>query len=555
MDYQARNVGQDFSRKANNTPGSRFQNPAASSTVVPPARELSAPAAWKSQLQEIEKRLAAQPGSVALLFLRGRILEQMGRNLEARNTYMKVLGLEPSHLGALNSLGNLLFAAGNNLAALRLYARAVARHPDDLMSRMNLATILMQSGELEKARGHCEHAVKIDPNCQTAHARLAVLFAALGNAERAAWHRRAAYQGRCVFPVAHRGEQPLITLLQLVSFPGGNSPITRFLSDRVFQIYIAAAEFFDSATTLPPHQLVVNAIGDADLAARALAGAQSLLAHTTAPVLNPPAAVLETGRCAIARRLAGIPGVISPNAVTLPRGLLAAPDARSTLTRHGFEFPLLVRSPGFHGGQHFLRVESFAGLRAALEKLPGPDLTVIQYLDASGSGGKTRKYRVMMIGGQLYPLHAAISSHWKVHYFSAEMAQNPEHRAEEAEFLENMAGVLGPRALAALEAIRKILGLDYAGIDFGLNQEGEILVFEANATMVVIPPEKDRLWDYRRPAVERICTAVGQMLMDRAGVGPVPAALGRQLVSRHFQELLGRPLYLRSSTVVDHLKT
>jgi hypothetical protein len=153
-----------------------------------------------------------------------------------------------------------------------------------------------------------------------------------------------------------------------------------------------------------------------------------------------------------------------------------------------------------------------------LASLPGRDLTVIEYLDARGRDGKSRKYRVMMIDGQLYPLHAAISSHWKIHYFSAEMANFPEHRTEDAEFLENMAGVLGPRAMTALETIQAKLGLDYGGIDFGLNQQGDVLVFEANATMAVIPPAEDKRWDYRRPAVARICSAVNKMLMKRASM-------------------------------------
>ena len=42
----------------------------------------------------------------------------------------------------------------------------------------------------------------------------------------------------------------------------------------------------------------------------------------------------------------------------------------------------------------------------------GLDVIVMQYLDARGPDGKTRKYRVMMIDGEIYPLHVAISSHW-----------------------------------------------------------------------------------------------------------------------------------------------
>jgi hypothetical protein len=123
-----------------------------------------------------------------------------------------------------------------------------------------------------------------------------------------------------------------------------------------------------------------------------------------------------------------------------------------------------------------------------------------------------RKYRVMMIDGQLYPLHLAISSHWKIHYFTAEMTEQADHRAEDARFLEDMPAVLGPRAMHALSRIQATLGLDYAGIDFGLTENGDLLLFEANAAMVVNPPEPDPRSAYRRPGVERIFAAVRRML-------------------------------------------
>jgi glutathione synthase/RimK-type ligase-like ATP-grasp enzyme len=190
------------------------------------------------------------------------------------------------------------------------------------------------------------------------------------------------------------------------------------------------------------------------------------------------------------------------------------------VARLGFIFPLLVRTPGYHTGRHFLRVESPEALAAAVKELPGSELTVIEFLNARGADGKARKYRVMMIDGQLYPLHVAISSHWKIHYFTAEMAEQAANRAEDAEFLANMPSVLGPRVMEALARIQATLGLDYAGIDFGLSATGDLLLFEANATMVVNPPETDDRWAYRRPAVERILAAVRRMLTAHTTVIP-----------------------------------
>jgi glutathione synthase/RimK-type ligase-like ATP-grasp enzyme len=79
-----------------------------------------------------------------------------------------------------------------------------------------------------------------------------------------------------------------------------------------------------------------------------------------------------------------------------------------------------------------------------------------------------------------------------------------------------MADVLGSKAVTALEKIAIELGLDYGGIDFGLSPAGEVLLFEANATMVVNPPDPHERWAYRRAAVTKILDAVRTMILSRA---------------------------------------
>jgi tetratricopeptide (TPR) repeat protein len=372
--------------------------------------------------------------------------------------------------------------------------------------------VLYQNGEYEAAREHYETALRLAPDYPEAHQGMSYVLAELGDAERAILHRRKGFEHRSVQPLPYRGEGAPVSVLLLISAAGGNIPTRSFLDDRVFQTTVVVPEFYDFSQPLPRHQLIFNAIGDADLNAEALKAAQSLAALSGAPLLNAPAAVLATGRSDNAQRLRRLAGVIAPETVTLSREVLSSPDAETTLARHGLKFPLLLRTPGFHTGRHFVRVERMGALADAVASLPGSELTAIQYLDSRGPDGKVRKYRVMMIDGRLYPLHVAISSHWKIHYFTAEMAERADHRAEDAEFLENMAGVLGERAMEGLARIQSTLGLDYAGIDFGLSAAGDVLLFEANATMVVNPPESDEQWAYRRPAVERIFAAVRRML-------------------------------------------
>jgi glutamate/tyrosine decarboxylase-like PLP-dependent enzyme/Tfp pilus assembly protein PilF len=470
--------------------------------------------AREAALDDLDGRIAEDPASVGLRFERAGLLAEMGRALEARNAYIDVLTRDPAHRLALNNLGTLLYGTGYRSAARTAYAEAVARHPGDPMGHVNLGNILYEVGEFPAAREHFETALRADPGHSEAHQGLAYVLAEMGDADGAARHRRLGFQDRPVVTLPYRGEGPPVSLLLLVSSVGGNIPTRHLLDDRVFQTHVVVPEFYDPQVPLPPHQVVFNAIGDADLAAAALGAAQSVVALTMAPVINLPSAVLATGRADHAR-LGRLPGVVMPLTVTLPRDILTSPDGPAAVARHGFRFPLLVRTPGFHTGRHFLRVESAGALAGAVEQLPGREITVIEFLDARGADGKVRKYRAMMIDGQIYPLHVAISSQWKIHYFTAEMAERADHRAEDAEFLENMPGVLGPRATGALAQIQATLGLDYAGIDFGLSAGGDLLLFEANATMVVNPPEADERWAYRRPAVERIFAAVRKMLTGR----------------------------------------
>jgi glutathione synthase/RimK-type ligase-like ATP-grasp enzyme len=69
-----------------------------------------------------------------------------------------------------------------------------------------------------------------------------------------------------------------------------------------------------------------------------------------------------------------------------------------------------------------------------------------------------------------------------------------------------------------LMRIRDALGLDYAGIDFGLGPDGELLLFEANATMVIASPDSDERWAYRRSAISTILDAVVAMIRQKSAV-------------------------------------
>ena len=475
--------------------------------------------AQEARLHELDARLARSPAvdeAINLEIERAVLLGALNRHQDAQQAFVAILRKAPTHFSALNEFGTLLTKMGAIEAACRVYAEAILHHPDNPLARVNLANLLLRATRYSEAREHYERALQADPDHAEAHQGLGAVLADLGDRDGAREHFRRGFRGHAVSTLPYRGDKPPIPLLQLVSSGGGNIPSALFLDDTSFLTSVVVADFYDSSTPLPPHRLIFNAIGDADLCAPALEAATRIIAGAQVPVINDPRAVMRSGRSGNAERLCDIEGVRTARTNAIAREELAGTIGPRLLAELGFAFPLLLRSPGYHTGRNFVLVESAAGLSAAVAELPGEELLAIEYLDARGSDGSARKFRVMMIDGRLYPLHLAISQNWKVHYFTSDMADQPGHRAEEAKFLEDMPAVLGPKAMRALKAIQAALGLDYAGIDFGLSPEGDLLLFEANATMVIAKPNDDARWAYRRGAIDAAVEATVAMLKRKA---------------------------------------
>jgi hypothetical protein len=448
------------------------------------------------------------PNAAQAALIHARELTRIGDDAAARLAYLDVLRSHPGNLEALIELGNLALAGGFRSAAKTAYAEAIKHHPANPVARVNLANLLRGDGESAAAKMHYEAALAIAPDMHEAHQGMAWALKEIDR-DAAERHLQLGFMGRALVTRPYRGAQVGIPLLLLVCARGGNIPTDLWINERLFTIHALYPEFYDPQVAPPHHALVVNAIGDADLCATALSRCKDVLAQSRMPVINRPLRVLATGRAAIARRLGAIPGVIAPKVDSLP--------ATAILESDNLQFPLLLRRPGFHTGEHFVFVADRDELPKAIGSLSGAeDLLLISYLDARDANGMSRKYRVMFVDGVLYPLHLAISHHWKVHYFSSAMSRNPSFREEERRFLEDMPSALGARAMQALQQICATLELEYAGIDFAVAADGSILLFEANATMVVFPPSQDAMWDYRRRAVDDVLEAAGKMLLKYA---------------------------------------
>lgn len=444
-----------------------------------------------------------------MLVERAQLLDDLALRDDAIRAYAAALSRDPSHFAAMMRFGALLVTSGQAGAARTVFCEAVRRHPTSALAHACLANLLVDAGETDVARATYERAIELDPAQYEAHRGLAILAERAGDyaVAETAWRR--GFPDGSIVVAPYRGATAPVRVLFVTSAVGGNVPMQHILDDRIFEVATLIAESWTPGMQLPPHDVVFNAIGDGDRCARPLAFAERAVSDVASRIVNPPARIRTTTRVENARRLHVLDAdVVVPHVTAFSRDALNA----AALEADGFSWPLLLRSPGFHTGEHFVRVERRDDLPGAVEALPGSTLLAMTYVDTRGADGGFRKYRVMTIGGALYPLHLAVAPDWKVHYFTAPMAEREDWRAQEARFLDDMEAALGSRAVTALTQVAGTIGLDYGGIDFAFDAQGRVVVFEANATMAILPPNGDPLWNYRRPAARQAIEATQRLL-------------------------------------------
>ena len=413
---------------------------------------------------------------------------------------------------ALHAQGLEALSTGERMKAKRFLTQALLANPGDALSHSHLAYTMLLENECEMAHILYSKAVELDPNLAIAYHGLAEVHEKMGDAAGAESFRMRGLRLRPVTTLRYTGSSKPIDVLLLGAQGSSNIDTKRFFNPEIFRVHALAVEYFPVGHVLPHFDVCFNAIGEADRAHGSLLRARELLEHSTARILNHPDIVLRTGRVAMSNLLKGINGVRTPNIICLSRHELASGELATTLETHGILYPFLLRTPGQHTGMHFVQITQPSDITVALQNLPGNEFFAIEFLDARGSDGLIRKYRVMAIAGELYPIHLAIASQWKVHYFSGKTDQLAVHREEEALFLESMPTVLGPLTMARLKGIVRLFGLDYGGIDFSIATDGSLLVYEANATMGFAEPSQNPKAEYRRPAIQRAQQAVEKML-------------------------------------------
>ncbi|HTJ92090.1 MAG TPA: hypothetical protein VL424_03145 [Pararobbsia sp.] len=439
------------------------------------------------------------------------------------NARQAVVALEMlSHASPLNAKLQSALAAAYEVAGepqkaarARVIAQALTERNAPLLCDM--ATAYLNHAQIAQAEHWYRISLAIDPELAVAHQNLASVLRQQGKPDEADEHLKRAYSRQAVFVEPGREGAPRVLMLCAGSV--GNIPIKHLMPDgrytqiRYFVEYAKESEL----ASVPKHDAVLNVIGDPDASASEHTHLDTLLASTRRRVLNAPAHVARTRRDRLARLLADIEGAVVPATRRIER--TAGQSLADAIEPQALPYPVIVRPAASHGGQGMLLANTRTELEtheAETHALASASVVyATAYHDYRSADGHFRKYRVIFVDREPYPYHLAISPQWLVHYFSADMLKAPEKLDEERRFLEDPQAVLGARAMRILREIGQRLALDYAGIDFSMLPGGDLLVFEANATMLVHPEAPTSPLAHKNGYVQAIVDAFGAMV-DRS---------------------------------------
>ena len=116
----------------------------------------------------------------------------------------------------------------------------------------------------------------------------------------------------------------------------------------------------------------------------------------------------------------------------------------------------------------------------------------------------------------------AVSQHWMIHYLNADMRDNADRRAEEAQWMADFDSGFAVGHREALRAIAQLSGLEYLPFDCGETPDGKLLVFETGTNMIVHSMDPSDLFPYKQPQMDKVFGAFRDMLQNAArGAGPL----------------------------------
>lgn len=349
-----------------------------------------------------------------------------------------------------------------------------------------------------------------------------------------AWQDRALGAHRAFSTHHKESGQTKVLVCATPRHMGGNTPIEFLLSGSDMEI-ITYYPDFENDTALPDHDVAFCAIpADGDGAQDYYDKLHNLMAFSGTKVLNLPATSVDVDRDGLEEVFSRARGLRLPKTMRISRMVLdeALEDGneQDALSSVG-SYPYVIRPVGSHAGRGLAKVYSSDELRAYLDGCDDPAFFVSEFINYASDDGNFRKYRIVFVDGKAFPVHMAVSDQWDLWYMNAKMDQFPERRAQEERFMDRFDEDFAKRHRRAFNALTKGIDLDYFGIDCAEDENGKLVLFEADNALIVHDMDPQDLYPYKSRHMQRIFRAFEGMLLGNCAstrtpvMGPIAEAI------------------------------
>jgi hypothetical protein len=321
-------------------------------------------------------------------------------------------------------------------------------------------------------------------------------------------------------PCAVKNPRLRVLALAAATDMGSNTPIEFLLEEsgiELMTLYVVPG--VELPMPLPDHDIAIVIASDSEDCREALRQIDRAASRWPRPLLNPPQHVGALDRDKLHRLLDGISGLEIPATTGVTREqLLDASRSASALRDIAADlgFPVIVRPRGSHAGAGLAKLGDAAAIARYLGERQEQEFFIARFVDYSGDDGLFRKCRIVFVDGRPYACHMAIADRWDIWYLNAGMSASADKRREEETFMQTFDIGFARRHAKALAGIADRIGLDYFTIDCAENEDGDLLIFEADNTAIVHNMDPPEIFPYKAPQMRKVFDAFAAMLCRRA---------------------------------------
>jgi hypothetical protein len=435
-------------------------------------------------------------------------------------------GVEPdaAERDTVQSLGWALLLLGQGDLARKLVEQAIPDPEGDAGALALAGRLELELGDPQTALGQLERAAELMPEDCDLHIGIGYALHRLGQRDAARAKAKEIARNWAVFSIPPRRSQRADVLV-LNTTPGivdglkgglatlhfsGNfaSQLVRDMQDE-FRFHSAFGDIPPEALPdcAPSVGVVLNNCvnGETMNLPGRLERALHAVRWAGRPVINHPEAIAATTRQKTAELLRGIPGLKVPRIARYQIGPAAVEDILADIESR-FGYPVIVRLCQAHRSadhQHSdarlsaVLAHDRAEARAALANLGAPEIYALEYVPLQKKSGHFRKIRALLAEDEIVCAVPGFYNTWMVSGARRQATgmafyrAHPETVEESRRIVLEPESVLGVDCLRVLETVRDRMPLDFFGIDFDVDDEGQVVFFEANAAMNLLKHSGD----------------------------------------------------------------